>query len=287
VKVGEQAAAIINSPSTQEIVITVPPKSPGPLFDPGAVDVSIVHGDGSMTTAIAALDYYDPSWAKTALTNSLDEAFFEPVVFPTLVSGAGAFGSQWRTDVAIRNDNDLPLPSVSSLFGNVAARSTLTLSGASAPGGAVAYVSRQFTQRLSFNAFVRDFSREVQGYGTEMPVLREKDLFGRPFSILMVPTDAKYRTALRILRTDGYNTVALRVYADGSEPLVDTNVQLRSHELSYASLVIDDLVRTFPQLAGKSPLRVVIDPSSTFAGTWAFVSVTNNETQNVTIISPH
>jgi len=50
----------------------------------------------------------------------------------------------------------------------------------------------------------------------------------------------------------------------------------------------NDLVTTFPALAGKGPLRVVIAPAfdTPEREVWGFVSVTNNETQHVTVISP-
>ena len=47
-----------------------------------------------------------------------------------------------------------------------------------------------------------------------------------------------------------------------------------------------DLATRFPELAGKGPLRIEIgEPSS--RAMWALVSVTNNETQHVTVIAPH
>ena len=55
-----------------------------------------------------------------------------------------------------------------------------------------------------------------------------------------------------------------------------------------AYAAIGDLVGSWPELAGKGPLRIEIDPDVILGQrtTWAMVSVTNNETQHVTVISP-
>lgn len=46
---------------------------------------------------------------------------------------------------------------------------------------------------------------------------------------------------------------------------------------------------THPEIAGKGPLRVSISPlaPSIHARFWSFISVTNNDTQHVTVISPN
>jgi hypothetical protein len=48
-----------------------------------------------------------------------------------------------------------------------------------------------------------------------------------------------------------------------------------------------DLTAAFPQLASAQLLRIVLDPVSADLRFWAFVSVTNNETQHVTVITPN
>ena len=50
---------------------------------------------------------------------------------------------------------------------------------------------------------------------------------------------------------------------------------------------ISDLVGAFPQLAGKGPLRILIGAvAKGQAPFWGFVTVTNNDTQQVTTITP-
>jgi hypothetical protein len=259
----------------------------------GAVDVA-VELNALAKTATAALDYFE--FDKTP-----DPAFFEPVVFPALVTGAGAFGSQWTTDASMRNDNDLPLPVTSTLF-NVAcfpvcdarppAHGAVTFRG-NAPAGIVFYAARQFAPRLFFDVLARDLSRQSEALGTEIPVAREANLYDRPFSILLVPTDAKYRTTLRVFRTDGAGGVNFRIFSMNGDdanasPLVGGQLALSAASASTPMLTSTaiDLATRFPELAGKGPLRIEIGQPSSRA-MWALVSVTNNETQHVTVIAPH
>jgi hypothetical protein len=290
VKIGGQPVNVVSS-TQGEIVVTAPPHAAG------VVDVTIDRNVSGPLTATAALDYFDADKAPAA-------AFFEPVVFPALVTGAGAFGSQWTTDVALRNDNDVPLPLPSPFFQvpcvpvcdtRPPAHSSIIRSGVNAPAGVVTYVPRQFAPRVFFDVLARDLSRQSEALGTEIPVVREKDLYDRPFAILLVPTDAKYRSALRVFRTDGGASVHLRIFsmngdnAPATTPLVDSDLPLLapSPSMAYSSAAIADLVARFPQLAGQGPLRIEIDGRTATRVTGALVSVTNNETQHITVISPH
>jgi len=277
VNVDGQPATVVSSSPT-DVVVIAPPHAAG------AVDVTLTH-DASTSTATAALDFFD--FDKTP-----DPAFFEPVLFPAWVTGPGAFGSQWRTDVSMRNENDVPLPLTSTLFQTPCfpvcdtrpqPHSTLTISGANAPSGIVFWAARQFASQLFFDVLARDLSRQSEALGTEIPVAREHDLYDRPFSILLVPTDTKYRTALRLFRIDGGDSVHVRIFQNEREDvLVDADVLLAN-----GSAAIADIVAQYPQLAGKGSLRITVDGKTSQRVTYALVSVTNNETQHVTVLAPH
>ena len=260
--------------ANKDVVVTVPPHAPG------AVDVTL-----DSLTATAALDYYVPDQIP-------DLAFFEPVVFPALLTAPGAFGSQWTTDVALRTNFDavpgLALPMTPAFFDSVPAVGSVTVTGANVPAGMVVYVARQFAPRVFFNVVVRDLSKQSEAFGTEIPVVREKDLYDRPFDILQVPTDPRFRVALRIFRTDGGPTARLRIFASAAvQPLVDAEVSLTPGPFGYSSLNMPDLLQSVPQLAGKGPLRIEIDGETGRRVISALVSVTNNATQHVTVIAPH
>jgi len=206
---------------------------------------------------------------------------------PALVTGPGAFGSQWNSDVAMRSDNRVSMPMTPAFFGSVPPFASFNVKGANVPAGMIIYIPRQLAPRVFFDVLARDLSRQSEALGTEIPVVREKDLYDRPFDILLVPTDPKYRTALRVFRTDGGATAHLRVFITQLQPLVDTELMLAPGPEGYSSIVIPDLVERFPLLAGKAPLRIEIDSETGRRVTSALVSVANNETQHVTVIAPH
>ena len=272
---GQPVAATLVS--SNEVAVTVPPHAAGP------VDVAV-----DTLTATAALDYFE-------LDKTPEPAFFEPVIFPALVTGPGAFGSQWTTDVALHNGNGDALPVASSffgslsLFGSLPAASDFVITQANAPAGMLLYAARQGAPGFFVDVLARDLSRQSEALGTEIPVAREKDLYDRKLHILLVPTDSKYRVALRLFRTDGAPAVAIAVFSRSGAFIDFDQVPLSPASPAtpmFMSATIPDLVQRFPRIAGQGPLRIEIGAPSS-RSTWALVSVTNNETQHVTVIAPH
>jgi hypothetical protein len=254
-----------------------------PQHDPGPVDVTIDRG-GSVLRSTAAF-YYTPK------DRSPDPAFYEPVLFPVAFNGAGAFGTLWNTDIQLRNENDYALAiwplsafnrcvifECNMLIDPHSTRTTVT----NIPGGLVVFIPRQAMPKIHFGLLVRDLSRQAEALGTEVPVVREKDFFDRPLELLNVPTDPRFRVTLRVYElgpTAGLSLVIRPLATD--EVLVSTNI----FPVGFAQVA--DLVVTYPQLAGKGPLRITLTPLFPAGPTlWGFVSVTNNETQHVTTISP-
>lgn len=278
---GDVPATVLRQINTDQIVVRPPAHAPG------TVDVTLSVFSQTFR-AIAAFHYY-------AFVGARDAAFFEPVLFPVMVQGPGAFGSRWSTEVVLRNDNDYTFP-VNSIFDVLLfsipdrrppAHFTSGTSTTRAPNGYLLYVPRQASPRIFFGTLVRDLSRQAEALGTEIPVVREKDFFDRSFTLLNVPTDARYRVALRLYRIDDRSTLRIRIHQMFSEdsPLVDDDIALSpagTHRVAY----IGDLIAAYPQLAGKGALRIDVDTSVPSRASWAFVSVTNNETQHVTVISP-
>ncbi len=269
---GDREASGVRMLANDVVVVEAPIQRNGP------VPVTLQTVSGKLQS-IAGFYYADP------LMNNLDPAFFEPVLIPVAISGAGAFGSQWVTELTARNENDFR------------AHTTRLVRDKNFPSGYLFFVSRQGAPKDFFSILVRDLSHQAEALGTEVPVVREKDFFDRPFTILNVPADARYRVALRLYRIDGEPSLHLRIraldalegYGPDAEqpPLVDQMVSLTPGNLTLMSAYIGDLLTTFPRLAGKGVLRIEIDGTSQQRTSWAFVSVTNNETQHVTVISPH
>lgn len=288
------AIAHIDSVSLGEIDVRAPDHAAGP------VDVT-VESDNSVLRSPGAF-YYVPS-----LVQQLDPAFYEPVLIPVIYSGPGAYGSSWDTEVVLRNENDYPLTLHSgSIFyvgcsivlcdlrpqPHASVKLTHDAFRVQYPTGYIQFVPRQAAPKLHFGVLVRDLSRQAEAFGTEIPVIRESEIFDRPFELLNVPTDSRFRVGLRLYGLGGAAYPHITIWSSDAytpliSPLVSTDMQLSTiasglfagTRPAYAQ--ISDLVGAYPQLIGKGPLRIVID-----RGGWAFVTVTNNETQHVTTITP-
>jgi hypothetical protein len=180
------------------------------------------------------------------------------------------------------------------------------------PGGLLLHVPKGTSlEDLQIMARARDLSREEDSAGTQIPVVPRSAFLESPEPILLhdVPVDSRFRTSLRIFDLHFYRPEALiRVYDAASliagitAPIVDETLQFEEsvpgdlrpipdHPRWYIS--IGDLVARFPVLAGSSRIAIEIhvahsiaDPPQPDEAYWAMASVTNNATQQVTIIAP-
>ncbi|HEY3052337.1 MAG TPA: hypothetical protein VGK04_03010 [Thermoanaerobaculia bacterium] len=297
--VGDREAVVLRTPDTDTIVASLVSARRS-----GVVDVT-VQSAGRTFQSIAGF-YYSPvvlDDSQSSFREPIDPAFFEPMLIPVAINGAGALGSRWTTEVTLRNENDFPFAAY-TIFDNSCMPvcdirmhpHTSRLIRPNQPNGYLFYVSRQGAPNAFFGILLRDLSHQSEALGTEMRVVREKDFFDRPFTIVNVPSDMRFRVALRLYRIDGGTTLSLRIrtldaiegYGPSAEqpPLVDAPITLALRGDRLASAYIGDLLTAYPQLAGKGALRVEISGTPSQRAAWAFVSVTNNETQHVTIISP-
>jgi hypothetical protein len=292
VRFGNQTANVL-SVTANEVHVN------SPALDPGTYDVTVTHGGISRTsTAAFRVERYGET--------KPDRAFYERILFPVFLGGPGSFGAQWRTDASLHNGASFPwAPSNGSIFligcfpicdfrPQANADVTITSSDGSTPAGLVEWAPRQAAALADFGLIVRNVSISTTDLGTEVPVVREKDLFARPFSLLNVPTSPQSRITLRIFDVEGTRRINLRIYAvrknRNSDLFVDQSfaVPAQSSLLGGGMWVANDLLALFPTLANQGPLRIEIAPESPsdVHSLWGFVSVTNNETQHVTVISP-
>lgn len=195
----------------------------------------------------------------------------------------------------------------------IPARRTGTLCSATPlpPSGMLLYVPKTAAgSQVTFSASIRDVSRNAQTAGTELPIARERDFrFGSVF-LPPVSADARFRTALRVYAFAADNgvrlpfngsTVGVNIYSvhNPSVALVSTTLTLEGQpadELLFdpvmPSATIGDLVGAFPQLAASDSYYVELVPYPTLTSppaltqVWGFLSITNNDTQQVTMVAP-
>ncbi len=234
------------------------------------------------------------------------ERLLLPILTPPV---HGAFGSEFHTELRIFNDND----DVAFLIGLQGDRCTpiclpglfplalepheeigpdgITLNGS--PGRFI-FVAKDQLSSLSMNLRVHDVTRDALNYGTEIPIVRENEFSTNRIVFAGVPTDARFRNTLRI-----YSDSAVDVLVTVGD-LAPVRVKLTGgfgdfpfpgpgfpdfHKPAYASF------SSFP--TGTAPVRVTIEADPDFVTLlpievplWAFITVTNNDTQAITTITP-
>jgi hypothetical protein len=146
------------------------------------------------------------------------------------------------------------------------------------------YVPAGEVSSFTANLRVFDVSRDADNYGTEMPIVHQREFTEEQLAMLGVPSDPRFRNTLRV-----YNVRFL--------PMV---VTMSINDVEAARIVVPAAMNIFnpgvavysdfPQNVG--PMTVTIDQPAAHNDTefrepvWAFITVTNNETQLITTVTP-
>lgn len=234
---------------------------------------------------------------------------YERILLPIVSAPtAGAYDSVWQSFFVAYNGGDTPA-FVEYPFGCVLGTCPrgnevqphsfvdtqfLTPPPAGLPGLFV-YAEKPQSASFAFNLRVQDLSRQSLTWGTELPVVRESDARTAVTDLLSIPTDQRFRVIVRIYDFDSrpQSSVHIRVLSmTSSIPLTEFDVLLsRPHDENvsrpfypgYGSIA--DIIQR-PGVAAQPEVRIEIHPITEGLRYWAFVSVTNNETQHVTTITP-
>jgi hypothetical protein len=263
-----------NVPATSslcELKLVAPPHAPGP------VDVMVQSG-GQTRFVRSTLQYVDPDAPP-------DDGLFERVLVPVLFSTPGAFGSQWVTAGTIKNRSRTPL--VWNGFSLQPLDSASLAPLGDHPNGLLLFVPRAIADNVGFQTVVRNAAAEDGSWGTEVPVVRERDFAGDQLAILNVPIDKRNRTRLRIYGVDGEaETVAVMLAPDSRGASPTAYITLAGGTGEHPAYAEVDLAKTFPAYVDKGPFTVRVLTLMSVSRYWAMVSVTNNATQHITVLTP-
>lgn len=171
--------------------------------------------------------------------------------------------------------------------------------------GAFVYVPEDTVTRAVMSLRVRDLSQNAQSFGTEIPIVHSSDYtsVNRPVAWLLdVPADPQYRATLRLYGAGSYKETALvqSFRYPSMEPIEEHWIDLmpagdaddvRPKYPAYAQF--DPLTPAARAGGGRIAIAVVaalwnstISPPP-IVPVWAFVSITDNSTQQVTTVTPH
>lgn len=240
------------------------------------------------TLAVTAMLLAAPLFAQSEESERLLLPIFTPPV-------AGAFGAEFHTDVTVGNlgrtvltltglayDCDIilscpPTPNRIDLQSERVLRSEeLVHNGA--PGRFV-FLQKEDLRSLTMSLRVHEVTRDALNLGTEMPIVRESEFVNDRIVFPHVPVFPWYRSALRIYAA---SPVDVLVKAGSQLPV-------RLH-LSGAADPFDPAYAVFTNFKGVGFARVTVEVdqqnSDTPVPIWAFITVTNNQTQAITTITP-
>lgn len=154
--------------------------------------------------------------------------------------------------------------------------------------GAVMYhIGAPNAATLSLSARLYERSRHTQPDGVNIPVVREDQFFSTPKRFLSVPVTGR-RAAVRVYdpRRRVGASVRIEVLTLAGESLGEVVLPFaygdRSTDPGIAAVL--DLAGAFPRLAGIDRFDIRVTPADGIEY-WAMVSVTDNETQQVMLIT--
>ncbi len=280
---GTEAASVRFLDSTRLEAVT-PPHLPATV----ALTVSQLDGSGSVTLPAAFTFTGDPNTG------------FEPILFPIFMPPVhGAFGSEFRTDARVWNKGpeqrlflygvDVRCLQLNPVANPVTYPITLDFEGietqlntdCSQSTGRVVWVRKGTSGSLAANLRVADVSREATSHGTEIPVVRQSNFTSQKIALLGVPVDSNFRSTLRICSL-GPITDPVNISINGLGRQIYLTPGRDIFEPAFAA--VNDLVLSgLP--SDQFTIRVVVVPTT--VPLWAFISVTNNTTQQITTITPN
>lgn len=245
---------------------------------------------------------------------------YEKVLLPTVLAQQqpGALGSLWVTRVTVTNSGQQPVDawpfSVSpfgvdpgSLGGLLPVNTTLEpLTNVDRQGerGTFFFMDRRFVRNVQISLRAQDISRESLAWGTAIPVPREEAFTSGTLTLIDVPTDARFRQTLRVYSLDSSRPSTVRISLFGvtlntfstlpqpdvflgsqDSALTDHRTWLPVYTLAIPGFLEISGVNTIAPTTGYDLVRIDVRPLDG-SSIWAFVTITNDETQHVTVIAP-
>jgi hypothetical protein len=288
VKFGDAFARVVSNPG-YEIVAIAPPHAAG------SVDVTVSLGGTSPVVFANAYRYQNRSNEE-----------WDRILLPVAASGPGPNAARFETEILITNAGDETVPVSGAATDRRSLQSpppdrfvephttgtfTDLLYDAAAHTGAFIYVPARMARDVITKVRVHDTSRDAAAYGVEIPVVSDLD-FAATVRLAGIPTDARFRSTLRVYayhaRNFGPVTLRVRDAADGTL-LATVPIALNAllgEEYLYpaaAQLSLDSIIAP---LRSHARLRIDIADSDAIRPIWAFVSITNNQTQEITLVTP-
>ncbi|MEA2462785.1 MAG: hypothetical protein QOJ98_532, partial [Acidobacteriota bacterium] len=225
-------------------------------------------------------------------------------LFPLTFAGPGAHGSQWRSENIIRNDAAVEVATVPLIWDGYSVPEVILLTPipvgqrAAMPeepedGGLYLYVPRGLEKWLTYSSHIVDRSRSQSDRGSELPVVRAEDTSAE-IRLPDIPLRPLFRAHLRVYDFDTETPRNIRIVVtkeDGTNVFISrrifstfecVNPPCFNPRPPYATIDLSAI----PELADAGEVDISVRSETNDARLWAFVSVSNNNTQHVTMYTP-
>jgi hypothetical protein len=218
----------------------------------------------------------------------------------------GRFGAFWVGELWVRNSATVPVVFAhGGPFRNLPDGGLIQIppevterSPTGALRGGIYLVEKLHRDEVHLSLRIADVNRRPVSMGTEIPIVREEDWLARPVELLDVPTDFSVRQTLRVYDPDASQQVSVRMTIHPlteNETIAEAVIEPRGGSVrnpthpwydqpDYAE--ISDLVAAFPQIVAYPRVRIRLEPMGPGMRYWAFVTITDNMTQHVSVITP-
>lgn len=277
-------------PSYSAYFGTVPAPLTTKLDDHTLVAETPPHAPGVVDVILFEYDIFVSAGVTFEFTEA-DDSGLEYLLLPLFTPPArGAFGSEFWTELRGTNTGVQRGFTIAGLikecqittpmFCNLGEPVTL------GPGEDLPYIERSGTpgrfigvpreddEHFSAHLRVYDASRSLDNFGTAIPIVRYSEFRHQPFALTGVPLHPRFRNTLRLYAAE---ETRVRVKIGEQTHVLTLRGNSEPYEPAYA------MFSGFPD--GSGYVSVIVEPEGP-ASVWGFISVTNNESQHITTITP-
>jgi len=248
-----------------------------------------------------------------ALLKSLGQFIFAPkseeIIIPIAIQPiSAAYGTRWVSDISVFNDSDDSVaigPEICSSIGRayvcdppparVPPHSSMRIEPWSVYADypfMILHPPADHVGNLHFTVRLRETSRDPDGPGTEIPVLRTKDFQQKQVWLPSIPTSTRFRANLRVFTRASIITVRVKDNTTG-ELLAQREIRrlIPTDGDSFGTLTFNDLFEA-PVVRAHEKVRIEVESGSevwspsVFLPVWAMVTLTDNESQRVQVFTP-
>ncbi|HEV2720851.1 MAG TPA: hypothetical protein VG323_12590 [Thermoanaerobaculia bacterium] len=244
-----------------------------------------------MTKVLAAL-------ALTVATAAFATPPFSPILLPVYTAPTpGAYGSLWISEVMLHNPEALPMTivvctdecrDVTLPAGSHSDALSSYAAAAGQPPGLL--IGVYLPSSLSVSLRVRDVSRSAQSFGVELPPVNfGPGTFIYRRQLLNVPLASPFRYKLRLYDVGGGpRTAHVHVFDDDTgDDLLEADVPLSvSRRLSYGEIDPFSFAIVSQRAGHHARIEISAQDGGAINTMWALLTITNNDTQEVTAVTP-